>query len=164
MRVVMACFVSVLLVGTASAASRLATDRRAYDTGEVTVFTLHNDSADAMSWESISDYPVVSLLLGGGEEEVVREPPLVVLEALGVLLPREEKTWEWDQRDYHQWYDQVDDLVDRRKQVPPGRYLARFQTLEHGEFETPTFVVGVPADVDARGKIATTWARLKTSP
>ncbi len=163
MRFFTACSASLFIALASGAASEMTTDQEAYDVGETIVFTLQNDSDRAMSWESIGFYPVVARVFGDGREEIVRELPLAYVEALGALLPGEDTSWEWDQRDYHQWYDHLDDLVDRRTQVPDGLYVARFETLEHGEFETETFVIGNPADVDPRGKLATTWAHLKAA-
>jgi hypothetical protein len=143
------------------AAGTLRTNKNVYKPGETVVFTLTNTSPEPMTYPSISYYPVVVREETNGKETVVRELPAIVLDALGVIEPGDAKTWEWDQREYHTWYDERDPRVEG-KQVPSGRYFARFETMPQGEFTSPMFVVGsVSLPVEPRGKLATTWASLK---
>jgi len=141
----------------------LKTDKTAYQRGETVRFILKNTSRETMTWSSISDYPVVYRREADGSETVVRESPLVVLLALGSLDPGKEKTWTWDQREYHAWFDAQDPPLPGNL-VPAGRYFARFETMSHGKFTSPTFTIGsVGLPVRPVGKLATTWARLKKS-
>ena len=139
----------------------LKTAKTAYKTGETIVFTLTNTSREPMTYSSISYYPVVYRSETNGTETVVRELPAIALDALGVIELGDKKTWEWDQREYHTWYDERDPRVEG-KPVPAGRYFARFETMPQGEFTSPKFTIGsAPLLVERRGKLATTWASLK---
>ncbi|GIX06467.1 MAG: hypothetical protein KatS3mg115_0870 [Candidatus Poribacteria bacterium] len=151
----------LLLATLAQGETGLFTDKERYRVGEPVTFILRNETDKDMTWGSISYYPTVWRIRPDGSEEIVRELPLIVLLALGVLPSGREKRWVWDQRDYYQWYDQVMPPTDPRKQVPPGEYLGRFETLTHGVFETDSFWIDEALPVDPQGKLTTTWAALK---
>jgi hypothetical protein len=151
-----------LSAATAHAATGLSTDKRAYALAEPVVFTLRNDTPNPMSWSSISDWPVVWRVLPSGLEEVVREEPAIALLALGSLDPGKSTQWQWDQREYHRWYD-VQNPPVQGQQVPPGRYIGRFRTLTHGTFASSPFEIGRPLAVRPSGRVAAVWARLKSA-
>jgi hypothetical protein len=112
-----------------------------------------------MMW-GMSLYPTVWRRLPNGKEEIVREEPLIGLDALTLLESGASFTWEWDQRDYHQEYS-MQDPPKEGTQVPDGKYIARFTVMPSGDFETKAFTIGSYLAVQPRGKLALTWARLK---
>lgn len=146
----------------ADAASRLTTDKKAYKRGEPITFTLHNDSNDEMAWGAINDYPAVYRIVAGAPV-VVREHPWIVLEALGIIPPGETHEWVWDQKEYHQVWDNGDQMPPKEPpQVPAGTYYADFETMSHGLFTTPKFTIGsTPLAAQPKGKLTLIWARLK---
>lgn len=96
------------------AEGKLTPNKTAYKLGETIRFTLENTSREAITYASISYYPVVVRRETNGTETVVRDLPLVVLLAIGVIEPGKTATWEWDQREYHPWYDQEDPPLQGR--------------------------------------------------
>ena len=163
MRRCVSWIVSLMVVGLAATVAEptLITDKKEYDQGETIVFVLRNESDEAMMWGSISDYPTVWRRLEDGTEEVVRESPSIVLLALGYLEPGGVARWEWDQKDYYQWYDKVMWIRDPRTQVDPGTYVGKFETLTHGTFQTEPFIILPPTRTIPKGPLATTWGALK---
>ncbi len=154
---------ALLLTLIIAANPTLETDKDVYKLGEPVAFTLTNRSNVNLSWSSISNYPTVWRQLENGKEELVRELPVVVLLAIGVLAPDESKQWEWDQRVYLQKHEEAPDPEALRVQTESGKYAARFETFEHGTISAETFrITDEPMDVRPRQKLATAWAKLKT--
>ena len=140
----------------------LETDKLFYGLGEPVQFILDNRSNRAVSWSSVSDYPQVWRILEDDTEEPARELPLIMLPALGVLAPGEEKRWEWDQREYLQAHEEAPDPEELAVQTAPGNYIGRFTTFEFDELETERFQISSePMNVRPGGKAAALWGALK---